>query len=396
MMLRRVITACAVFSATACVISPLDFQQNAAPAAPVRISNQLPFDVAACQSGPVEALPPAVHPEILLGALVTTRPHVMECLMAPTSRGEEKKTQVTLKVRATDASVEHTVLGENLTEEGKACVQKALETQVPVVALPKGSAPVSGELELSHEVGRSLAVTLGENSGSDYSGAVRLGQPRWCECYADYTTRVPPQLKALVKLKHGLEHPEEVNFEPVDTPEGTALATCLQEKMMALPASLPAGGQHFPYNLIHFNSRATEPAEYLKPEVRAMQMEMARTLLSAKMRIALGAHTHASDSYDDVAAASSRRPKDKTLRAELPVKCQKMMDAGNTLVSAMRSLLDADQRMVALLQELKGKDEGAWGAAADQMQEVITQEAQDLANAQKRVDYDKQACAQMK
>src|SRR5690606_30998369 len=122
----------------------------------VRVSNQHPFDMAVCQSAQPLQLPQPINPDILVGALSLARPQVMECLVAPTSRGEAKSTLVVVKASVTPEGGKHTVSGENLTPEGQACVQKAVETLVPLAASPKGAAPVSAEAEFTHVQGRSL------------------------------------------------------------------------------------------------------------------------------------------------------------------------------------------------------------------------------------------------
>jgi hypothetical protein len=164
MMLRRLAVASAVFAFTAC--APVQKQGTGADAASssedtLKVSNQLAFDVASCPQA--MTMPQGITPNVLVGALVTSRPAVMECLVPPTSRGPAKSTQVVLKLSVSDQGGKHTVSGENLTPEGQACIQKAVEKLFPLVALPKGTAPVSGEVDFTHEQGRSLGVS---DSGS--------------------------------------------------------------------------------------------------------------------------------------------------------------------------------------------------------------------------------------
>jgi hypothetical protein len=395
MKLRHAAVASLVLTASC---APMQQQAGASAQAAqdtVRVSNQHPFDMAVCQSTQALQLPQPVNPDILVGALSLARPQVMECLVAPTSRGEAKSTRVVVKASVTPENGNLTVSGENLSPEGKACVQKAVETLVPLSASPKGSAPVSAEAEFTHEVGRSLAVTLGSDVGSDYSGAIRLGQPQWCDCYAGYTTQVPPTLMAHVTLAKGQTTPAEVTFDPVATPEGTALATCLQQKMKALPVAAPPDAMRFSRRFIHFNSRATEPSTDPLPEQRFLQGELVRQQRSAESTMAFGARDSASEAYDAV-VLKYQKSKDRKLLAELSAKCNAVAEADAKWAAAVEARLKADQQSLAIAQELKAKDAAAWSAAEASIQQDVNGSQEELTRAQNRHKADQEACAKMK
>jgi len=394
MMLRRAVVASIVLTASC---APMQKKEGAgAPVQDtVRVSNQHPFDMAVCQTSQPVQLPQPVNPDILLGALSAARPQVMECLVPPTSRGEAKSTRVVVKAQVSDQGGQYTVSGENLSSEGQACVRKAVEGRVPLTASPKGAAPVSVEAEFTHEQGRSLAVTLGGDSGSDYSGAIRLGQPQWCDCYAGYTTQVPPTLMAHVQLAQGQATPAEVTFDPVTAPEGNALATCLQQKMMALPVKAPTEAVRFSRRFIHFNSMATEPSTDPLPEQRFIQMELVRQQRAADTMLAFGARDSASEAYDAV-VLKYQKSKDKKLLAELVVRCNQVVEAGAKWAGAVEAQLKADQQSLAIAQELKVKDAAAWTAAEASVQQSVTSTQEELSRAQKRVETDREACSNMK
>ncbi len=395
MKLRHAAVASLVFTATC---APMQKQGGASAQAvqdTVRVSNQHPFDMAVCQPAQALQLPQPLNPDILLGALSLARPQVMECLVAPTSRGEAKSTRVVVKASVSPEGGKHTVSGENLTPEGQVCVQKAVETLVPLAASPTGAAPVSAEAEFTHEQGRSLAVTLGSDVGSDYSGAVRLGQPRWCDCYAGYTTQVPPTLMAHVSLAKGQTTPAEVTFDPIATPEGTALATCLQQKMMALPVKAPPDAMRFSRRFIHLNSRATEPSTDPLPEQRFVQNELVRQQRAAQSAMAFGARDSASEAYD-AAVVKYQKSKDRKLLSELAAKCNQVVEADAGWVGAVEAQLKADQQSLAIAQELKVKDAAAWSGAAASVQEAVNSTQEELSRAQKRHEADREACSKMK
>lgn len=393
MKLRHAAVASLIFTASC---APMQKQAAGATVQDtVRVSNQHPFDMGVCQSTQPLQLPQPVNPDLLLGAVSLARPQVMECLVPPTSRGEAKSTRVVVKSSVTAEGGNHTVSGENLTPEGQACVKKALDTLVPLAASPKGAASVLAEAEFTHEQGRSLSVTLGGDVGSDYSGAVRLGQPQWCDCYAGFTTQVPPTLMAHVSLAKGQTTPAEVTFDPAATPEGTALATCLQQKMMALPVKAPADAMRFSRRFIHLNSKATEPSTDPLPEQRFVQNELVRQQRAAQSTMAFGARDSASEAYD-AAVVKYQKSKDKKLLAELTAKCNQVAEADAQWAAAVETQLKADQQSLAIAQELKAKDAAAWSGAAASVQEAINSTQEELTRAQSRHKADQEACSKMK
>jgi hypothetical protein len=388
MLSRRIAVASAVLATAAC--APLPKGTKAAPAEPVRITNQLPFDIAVCQVSAAGQVPAPTDPNILVGALMATRPSVMECLVAPTARGAEKTSRVLLKARATDQEAQHTLTGVNLTPEGEACVRKAVEAAAPLAVLPKGAAPVSAEVEFLHEQGRSLSVTLGTNAPSDYSGAVRLGQPRWCDCYAPYATQVPPTLEATVELVKGQATPGAITFAPAGSPEGDALAACLQQKLAAVPVPPPPDGVKFVRTFHHFNSRATAPAPGLAPQYRFFQGELVRNQRLAESTLALGVRASASSAYDAV-VLQQQKTKGRKLLPELATRCGELTAADARWVSALAAQLQAEQQSLATAQELKAQ-EASWASAEASLQEAVAATQKDAANAQQQLEADQKSC----
>lgn len=396
MMLRRLAVASAVLTLSACAGAQKKTAEGTDPAAAaaaedtVRVSNQVAFDVASC-SQPI-TLPQNVTPNALVGALKAARPAVMECMVAPTSRGPAKATNVVARLSVSDQGGKHTVTGDNLTPEGQACIQKTLETLIPLAPLPKGTAPASGEAEYSHEQGRSHSVAMGESVGSDYSAAVRLGQPQWCDCYAPFATTVPPSLRASVKLAKGQAAPANIAFDPAGSPEGETLAACLKGKMMALPLGTVAEDQQFSRTFLHYNSRAEEPAPTMAAELRFNQLELARNYRTGQAQAALGAHEGATDAFD-AALIKSQKAKGK-MAGEVADKCNKVLEAGNNWVAATEAQLKAEQAVMSSARELKAKNP-ALAQLETQLQQLIATTQEDLTNAQTRVKADQEACSKL-
>jgi hypothetical protein len=273
-----------------------------------------------------------------------------------------------------------------------------VDARVRLAALPKGAQPVESETTFVHETSNSASVKFGINPGSDYSGAVRLGQTSWCDCYAAFSNKTPPILKANVDLKkEPAADPKQeaktsatITFDPVGTPEGDALAACLQAKMVAVPAKLETTELKFPYRFIHFNSNATEPAAELTPELRFFQLELVRGQRAANSALAFGVRANAAEAYDAIVSKYTKT-KDWKLVDELKSKCKALVDSAQTWVNTIDAQLQVDKATLALAQELKSKD-AAWGEVETKTQEVINGTQQDLDNAQKRLAADQGAC----
>jgi hypothetical protein len=400
MMLRRLAVASAVFTFTACAPVQKQGTGGEAAAAPasedtVKVSNQVAFDIASCPQA--VTLPDNATPNALVGALKAIRPSVMECMVAPSSRGPAKTTNVVAKLSVSDKETKATVAGDNLTPEGQACIQKTIETLIPLKPQPKGFAPSLGEAEFVHEAGRSHSVTLGESVGSDWSAAVRLGQPQWCDCYAAFATTAPPLLRASIKLAKGQAAPANIAFDPAGSPEGEALVACLKQKLMAVPLGTVAEDAQFSRAFLHYNSRAPEPSVGMAAEVRFNQVELARNYRTGAAQAALGAHESATDAFD-AAIVKSQKAKDKAAKAaaaaEVAEKCTQLIDAGNKLVVATEAQLKAEMAVMASASELKAKNP-ALAQLETQLKELTMTTQEDLNNAQTRIKADQETCSKM-
>lgn len=355
----------------------------------MRISNQAPFDVSVCQKQTF-TLPEPSNQGGLVGGLLFVRPQVMECLVDPKTRGDADVTQIVVKTTVGDQGGSHAVSGENITPEGIACVQKTVDTLVPLTPLPKGAKAVESESVFAHEKGNSASVKFGTNPGSDYSGAVRLAQPQWCDCYANYTTQSAPTVIATVTLKKTATTAADITFAQAGTLEGEALAACLKGKMTALPAKVDVDELKFPYRFVHFNSRAAEAGADLQPEMRFFQLDLMRNQRSADVAIAFGFRANAAENYDAI-VAQYQKSKDWKLVDELKSKCKVLGETSQAWVNAIDAQLKVDQSTLGLAQELKAKD-ASWADLEPKAQEVINNTQQDLSNAQARLKADQDAC----
>ncbi len=394
-MLRRLAIASVIFTA-ACAGQ----QKPAGPAAAttvqekMRITNQPVFDVAYCHPRQL-TLPQPPNQGILVGALVSTRPQVMECLVDPKNRGPAATTKVTVKTHVTDTEATHTLTGENLTPEGQQCIQAAVNKAVPIQPLTtKGAQPVDAQAEFIHEMNNSPAVTFGINEGSDFSGHIRLAQEQWCDCYAGYTTQVPPVLTAHITLKKASPTATEITFEPSGSTEGDQLAACLKSKIATVSAKLSSDQLGFPHRFVHFNAEATEPAASLPPELRFYQLELVRGQRAADAAIAFGTRANAAETYDAI-VAKYQKTKDWKLISELKEKCAALVQSADSWISAIEAQQAAEQQTVTLVGELKAKDEG-WNAVETASQTALANTQKDLETAKQRRQQDEAACPKEK
>ncbi|XXF80426.1 hypothetical protein P2318_11930 [Myxococcaceae bacterium GXIMD 01537] len=389
-MLRRLAVASALVTA-AC--AGTQKQETAKPEPKMvqerqKIVNQPAFDVAACQPRQL-ALPQPLNTVGLIGGITAVRPEVMECLVDPKNRGAAEETRVT--VNAKDGK--YVVEGTNTTPTGIACVQGVLDKLVPLTTLPANTPPMEKPYEFVHELGKSASVVFGINEGSDFSGAVRLAQPAWCDCYAGFAATLPPVVKIHVKLKKGMPTPAEVTTNSTGSTEGDALAACLKPKLAAVPAKLSVDELGFDYNFVHLNSLAPATAG-LSPNLAFYQLEAVRTQRSADVALGLGQRANAAAVYDAAVQQYKKAPSWK-LVDELKTKCATLVKASDASVATIEALRQTEQTTLETAQALKVQD-AEWGKVETAVQESLNQTNVQLKTAQATREADMNACPKEK
>lgn len=393
-MLRRLAVASSLALAGACAMfqppPPTTETKIKEVREQVRITNQQPFDVAACHSRKLQLSAP-FNSYMLVGALQALRPQLMECLVDPRHRGPEKTTEVKITSKADESGGSHTITAGNLTPEGLQCLQQVVDTSAPLTAQPKGARAVEETYTLVHDRENSIAVELGVNEGSDFAAAVRLGQAKWCDCYAPFADKTPPLLSAKVRLAKDLPRPKEVVIAPVGTPEGDALAACLQQKIAELPAQISTTELGFTQTMIHLNAMAAEPAPDATPELRFFHLDLVGGQRYADTSLAKGERDNAATAYDDLVIRYNRNKSSK-LVPELKSKCKVLVDASERWVGSVQSQLKVEEASLALAQELTAKDATSWANVAPRAQEMVDYTKKNLATALATLEADKGAC----
>ncbi|RYZ34809.1 MAG: hypothetical protein EOO71_37805 [Myxococcaceae bacterium] len=355
----------------------------------LRITNQPPFDLASCFPK-TQTLPSPANEGVLVGALLSVRPDVLECLVDPAHRGPAAATKVTVKTTVNAQGGTHAITGENLTPAGQQCIQQVLDTHVKPAPLAADAKPVEATYAYDHANANNPSVTMGINEGSDFSGTVRLAEKSWCECFANFKATTPPVLSADIHIMPGQPNPTEVVFKPSGSTEGDQLSSCMQAKVAGMPTK-SANELKFPFRFVFFNSQApVETAASLPPELRFFQLELARTQSAATSAISFGARTNAAETYDAVVQKYSKT-KDYRLFDELSSKCAALVESANAWVTALKTQETVDQTTLALVQELKAKEE-SWAPVETASQEALANTQKDLTAAQQRLAADQGAC----
>lgn len=326
------LAACATPSAT-------EKKDEATPATPLteqqKVVNIVPFDVATCfPSKPLLPSPP--NAEAVAGALRGARPSVLECLVNPSTHGAATETLVTLNG--------HAVTGKNLEPNGKTCVEQVMAK----LELPQSAPEAQVEVRSS-----SAGVKLGVNPASDVAGAIRLAQGGWCECYEG---AMPATLTLTVHVTPGAP-------TKVTTDAAGALATCLTNKVQALPLNAPTETQ-LPYTFMFVDSRAETETAGAVPELQFLQLDAIRSRRSAESALAVGRRIAAVGTYDGLVARYNAAKKPFSMVKELSARCADLVKADDALVAALEQQAKLDQHTAELAGGFAAKDP-QWKNAQD-------------------------------
>lgn len=393
-MFRRLAVAALAVSAAACAGKQQASPSGEGAAADVpketraRLNNLTYFDLANCSPRELKLPEPANQPGII-GAVVGSRPQVLECLVDPKHRGTATDTNVKVITTVDETQAKHAVTGDNLTPEGAACIEKVLNERVPLKPLAKGSQPVTAESGFHHVTGRSPSVTMGINEASDIAGVIRLAAPSFCDCYSDYATSAPPMLKAALDLPAKATKLSAPVFEPMSGTE--KLTQCLSTKLQALdfPAAdsetkLPA----YPFAMI--NSNATEEATALAEDVRFIHLDAVRGQRVADVALAVASRVNAVTVYDAAVTAYKKNPK-KVSPQELIDKCAALVKSDDAWIATLQKQQELADRTLVFVQESKAKDP-QWAEVEAPAQAQVDTAKKDLAEAQAAKVADQKVC----
>jgi hypothetical protein len=344
-----------------------------------KVQNLIPFDIALCSAPTLEVPKPATK-ESLLGALLAGRPALLECLVDPASRGPALESGATITATLASSGPSFAIDGTNLTEAGKACLQKAAG-RVELGALAEGATPVSTTFTVQHGP-QSGAVRFGLNAASDIAGRVRLAMPKWCNCYSAFgSANAPPTLSAKMTLyKDG--KPTQVVFSAA--PGLEAATTCLTEKLQGPlgPLQDEVTGLTLPFLLVNSNAVGEQAAN--AAELQFIQLDGVRAQRSAQTAVRIGVREATNAAYNRlVSEYKAAKPKlQPALLKELRVRCDSLVKADDAWVAAMKAQLEIDSRTSNVVSAFAQKDAAAWGPAVAATKAQLDGTSADLAKVQ--------------
>lgn len=359
------------------------------------------FDISVCAPQKPE-VPAKVNKQILQGVLQFARPQVLECLTDAKSRGAEKSTKVVIEGSLTEQGVKSAISGSNLTPEGTACIQKAIDAwtaQFPALTAKSAATkePVSAKVELSHAAGVQPSASLGQNEASDTIALIRLAQPSWCECYPDAAKSAPHAvLKGQFKLqkpKQGaVASPSEVSFEPVD-PATDKIAACLKGKIASVKGPAPKEELQIPLAVRLLNANASGALPGATPQLQFFQFDLETSLASARLLLRDGARIIAAEDFTEVATRYNKHTKGMRID-EVGAACEAMVKADEAEVADTQELTALFKRIHDFTMEAKAKDP-AWANAETAAATRLPAGDKQLEGVQKLLAEDKSRCAKV-
>lgn len=351
-----------------------------------KISNISHFDLATCTSQEL-TLPQPANREVIVAALVSRRPQVMECFVDPAHRGPAQDSSVTIETTVSPQGAEHKLTGTNLTPQGEQCVRAAVGP-LKLAPLPAGAAPTSGSMEFKHGAA-SPGVHFGKNEASDVAGAMRLATPTWCECFASWGSAGEP---TTLRMKLALRKDKEVEatVEPTNEPATDAVAQCLVGKTKALALPLKSDELSMTYPFIFIDSSRASGLPNAAPELKFVQLDAQRGQAAAKVALAIGDRINAVTTYDALVAKYNAK-KSFSLVKELKDKCAKLVAADDTWISALESQRQVDQATLDLATEMAAKDQ-AWAEAKTAAEQAVAATTADVTKANETKVADQRVC----
>ncbi|RPH71054.1 MAG: hypothetical protein EHM78_08855 [Myxococcaceae bacterium] len=378
---------------------------GAAPTERQKVQNLVPFDIGTCFPSKLD-LGKTANEYTLQAAFRGARPAINECLTDAKvqAAGSATKGKVTMSIDGSGTNV--TLASDGLQPAGAACIEKAIRAQLEGISAPAGGKPVT--LDAPFEREPNSMVRMGVNEASDVQGAIRLALPQWCSCFEPVKTQAPPELAGSVTLtredvaKYADKVPAKdggtVSSKAVTAalqasdPSGTQVASCVNQRIEALP--LKSANEQFivPSQLLLLNSHGstTMPAN-TPPALQFAQMDAVRELRQAEAFAALARRQNVANAYDAQVqayqAAVNSKDSKKRKTATFMVKdlkggCAALVKADDEYTKALESEAAVEQQALTLAQTLKAKDP-AWG-------EAEKASAGALSDTQKQIEASKQ------
>jgi hypothetical protein len=377
----------------------------AAPAERQRVQNLVPFDVATCFPSKLD-LSKTANEYTLQAAFRGARPAINECLVDGKVQNPNAPTKGKATVSLDASGTTVTVAADGLQPEAAACIEKAIRGRLEGVTVPSGAKPISLDAPIEREP--SAMVRMGINEASDVQGAIRLGVPQWCSCFEPIRTQAPPDLAGPVTLTRSdvtqnadrLKAPDGgqviskgvvAALQPTD-PSGAQVASCLNQRVEALPLKSKAEQLSVPAQILLVNANGSTAAPAgTPPPMQFAQLDAVRELRQAEAFAALARRQNVANAYDAQvqayqAAASSKDSKKRkaagAMVKDLKGGCAALVKADDEYTKALDAQAGVEQQAVALAQSLNAKDP-SWADAENASAAAV-------ADTKKQIDASKQ------
>jgi hypothetical protein len=368
-----------------------------------RVVNLVPFDISNCYPHALELTKPT-NVFAVQAAFASARSSLQECLTDTRTYDGTKPIHGKVNITVDSSGAKVNASGEGLQPAAKACIEKAVTTQLGTVTpLAADAKPII--FDGPYERGANTGVRLGVNEASDVQGTIRLTLPQWCSCLDDYKTKVPPVVSGPITLtrKDMLQYADRFKLADGGIPklrlvsaglagppgDATAekVATCLNAKVETLPLTSTSEQYIAPVQLFLLNSNATDSmGSSLPPPVQFAQLDASREQRRAEAFAALAKRQKAADDYDKSVVRyqtgiKSTDPKKRKAASgmlnELKSGCAALVKADEDFTAALGTQIAVEQKAVELARTLKASDPSwtdaeaaATGAAGDTQKQI--------------------------
>lgn len=381
------------------------------------------FDLANCFPRAPDFPPGNPTESVLYAYIVSGRAQAMECLVHPNNRGPADATNFTVKATVAEGGTpEFVATGDNLTEAGAACIAEAFKKLPKFPNVGKGTGTLTSEAQFKHTVQDNPAVRLNVSEGEDVLARLRLEQPKWCDCYAEYKDKAPPELTAAIAIY--LEAPKDpadptrtlpnpdITFANV-TPEAQSIASCLEKKMEAVPQTITSNELKIPaYRVTLIHSGADDVNPSTPPDVQWVQYESIRARGAADIAVAEGIAKVANERFNAGVAnyqklgAQEKTTKDPSALAikmdkqlkQLGSLCNTMLRADDTQARALEKQLAFNKKVAAFYaaQIAAKPTETHWADANKRLSARIAEEEKAVGATVDRRKQHEKSCAPLK
>jgi len=378
---------------------------SANPAERQRVSNLVPFDVANCFPAKLD-LGKVANEYTLQAAFRGARPFIQECLTDARVQNPAAPTKGKVTITLDGSGTAVAISGDGLQPAATACIEKVVRAQLEGVSAPAGGKPITFEGPFERDPGSM--VRMGINDASDVQGTIRLAVPQWCSCFEPVRTAAPPELSGpvtvasaeVVKYSGVLKAADggalaskaiSASLQPSD-PSGAPLATCINQKIEAMPLKSNLAELTVPVQILLVNSYgATSMAASVPPPIQFAQLDAVREVKQSEAFAALARRQQVANAYDAEvqayqAAANSKDAKKRksasSMVKDLKNGCAALVKADDEYTRALEAEMAVEQQAVTLAQGLLAKDP-SWSEAEKASSGAV-------ADTQKQIDASKQ------